>query len=63
MEGTILQEAKLLNTDLRQANLKYSQLAEVDFSQCRVEGAVFTDAMGLSRKQKLWLKANGALNV
>lgn len=55
--------AKLINTDLRQANLEHSQLKRVDLSQCRVEGAIFTDAIGLTEDQRLWLKENGALNI
>ena len=59
----VLNGAKLLNTDLRQANFENAQLQNVDFSQCRVTGAVFTNAKGLTQVQKRWLKDNGALNI
>ena len=63
LSGAILNGAKLFNTDLQQANLENTQLKNVDFSQCRVAGAIFANAEGLSRSQKRWLKNNGALDV
>ena len=62
-EGAVSGDTNLVKTQLRQANLKDTQLIGSDFSSCRVKGACFTDAQGLTCQHKRWLKANGSLNI
>ncbi len=63
LEGANLSNAKVDDCDFHHANLERANLEGVDFSNSNVRGALFTDATGLSLKQKLWLKSNGALNI
>ena len=63
LENINLSQAKVKNCDLSQANLENANLKGVDFTSCNVKGAIFTNVKGLSREQKIWLKANGALNI
>ena len=63
LEGANLSNAKVYDCDFHHANLERANLTGIDFSTSNVRGAIFTDAQGLSLKQKLWLKENGALNI
>ena len=60
LEGANLNNTKLPNINLRQANLENTQLQNVDCTQCRVAGAIFTDACGLTTELGQWLKDNNA---
>jgi uncharacterized protein YjbI with pentapeptide repeats len=62
-EGAVLRDTNLVKTELRHANLQDTQLIGSDFSGCRVKGACFTDAQGLTCQQKQWLRANRSLNI
>ena len=63
LEGVKLCHAKVNNCDFRHANLENADLTGVNFANSNVRGAIFTDAIGLSKQQKIWLKENGALNI
>ena len=63
LEGANLRHAKVRKCNFRHANLEGADVTGVDFSTSNVRGAIFTDAIGLSLQQKLWLKSNGALNI
>jgi uncharacterized protein YjbI with pentapeptide repeats len=45
------------------ANLENTIWKEVNFANCNVSNAVFTNAQGLTVEQQQWLKKNGALNI
>lgn len=63
LQGVRLSFAKVKDCNFRHANLENANLEGVDFSSSDVSGAIFTDAIGLSNQQKIWLKNNGALNI
>jgi uncharacterized protein YjbI with pentapeptide repeats len=54
-EGSVLRDTNLVKNQLRHANLQYTQLIGSDVSGCRLKGACFTDAQGLTCQQKQWL--------
>ena len=63
LEGAKLIDIKLTNVNLQDANLEQTTWQNVVFDRCKVDGAVFSDAKGLTDEQKQWLRKNGALNV
>ncbi|WP_445244167.1 pentapeptide repeat-containing protein [Microcoleus sp. OTE_8_concoct_300] len=54
-EGAVLRDTNLVKSELRQTNLQDTQLIGSDYSGCRLKGACFTDAEGLTCQQKQWL--------
>ena len=62
-EGAVLRDTNLVKSELRQANLQDTQLIGSDYSGCRLKGACFTDAEGLTCQQKQWLRAKRALSI
>ena len=63
LEGAYLSNIDFTNSNLQDSNLENTTWHNVNFSNCHVNGAVFSDAQGLTDEQKQWLKKNGALNV
>jgi uncharacterized protein YjbI with pentapeptide repeats len=54
-EGAVLPDTTLVETEIRHANFKDTQLIASDFSGCRVKGACFTQAQGLTCQHKQWV--------
>jgi uncharacterized protein YjbI with pentapeptide repeats len=53
-EGAVLPDTNLVETEIRHANFKDTQLIGSNFSG-RVKGACFTEAQGLTGQHKQWL--------
>ena len=57
------ESVKLTDVDLSDAILEDATFTDVDFHNCCVRGAEFSNVKGLTPDQKQWLKQHGALNV